>query len=67
MITKAKHILAREDKARIVLESLNTNISVAELCGEYAVSPAVFYQWGREVHQGRETSSFRSFERSCKG
>ena len=37
---------------RIVLESLNTNISLSELCRKYALSPAVFYHWREKFIQG---------------
>jgi transposase len=39
---------------RIVLESLNTNISLSELCRKYAISPTVFYQWREKfIHGGK--------------
>ncbi len=34
-----------DDKIRIVMESLTTNISVAELCRKYNVSPNQYYIW----------------------
>lgn len=34
-----------EQKIAIVLESLNTNISVAELCRKNNVTPNAFYGW----------------------
>ena len=34
-----------EDKTRIVMESLTTNITVAELCRKYNLNPNVFYNW----------------------
>ena len=34
-----------EDKVRIVMESLNTSISVAQLCRKYGVVPNTFYNW----------------------
>lgn len=34
---------APDEKVRIVLESLNTNITVAELCRKHNVTPATFY------------------------
>jgi transposase-like protein len=34
-----------EQKIAIVLESLNTNISVAELCRKHNVTPNAFYGW----------------------
>ncbi len=37
---------------RIVLESLNTNISLAELCRKYSLSPNVFYHWKEKFVEG---------------
>jgi len=34
-----------EDKVRIVMESLNTSVSVAELCRKHGVLPNTFYAW----------------------
>ena len=34
-----------EDKIRIVMESINTSISMSELCRKYGVVPNTFYQW----------------------
>jgi transposase len=52
--TKTRRAWAPEDKVRIVLESLNTSISVSELCRKYAVSPTVFYQWREKfIHGGK--------------
>jgi transposase-like protein len=34
-----------EDKIRIVMESVNTSISISELCRKYGVVPNTFYQW----------------------
>ena len=34
-----------EDKTRIVMESLTTNITVAELCRKYNLNPNVYYNW----------------------
>ncbi len=34
-----------EERIAIVLESLNTNISVAELCRKHNVTPNAFYGW----------------------
>ena len=45
-----------QDKARIILESLNTNISAAELCRKYNISPPTFYQWKEKVVEGGKTS-----------
>jgi transposase len=34
-----------EQKIAIVMESLNTNISLAELCRKHTVTPNAFYGW----------------------
>ncbi len=41
-----------EDKIRIVLESLNTNITLSELCRKYNLNPNVFYSWREKFIQG---------------
>jgi len=41
-----------EEKIRIVLESLNTNVGMAELCRKYAVNPTVFYSWKEKFIEG---------------
>ncbi len=41
-----------EEKIRIVLESLNTNIDVAELCRKYAVTPTLFNYWRTRFIEG---------------
>ena len=43
---------APDEKIRIVLESLNTNISVAELCRKHGVRPPAFYSWREKFFQG---------------
>ena len=41
-----------EEKIRIVLESLNTNIGVAELCRKYALTPTLFNYWRTRFIEG---------------
>ncbi len=41
-----------EDKIRIVLESLNTKISMSELCRKYNLTPNTFYQWRERFIEG---------------
>jgi transposase len=41
-----------EDRIRIVMESLTTNITVAELCRKYNVKPNVFYTWKQRFMEG---------------
>jgi transposase-like protein len=44
--------LPPEDKIRIVLESMNTNITVAGLCRKYAVPQVMFYVWKQKFIDG---------------
>lgn len=41
-----------DEKIRIVLESLNTNIAIAELCRKHNVTPNAFYSWKEKFMQG---------------
>jgi transposase len=41
-----------DEKIRIVLESLNTNISMAELRRKYNVTPNTFYLWKEKFMHG---------------
>ncbi len=41
-----------EEKIQIVLESMNTNISLAELCRKYSLNPNVFYHWKERFMEG---------------
>ena len=54
-----KHWTA-EEKIRIVLESLNTSIGIAELCRKYAVNPTVFYAWKENFIEAGKQALTRS-------
>lgn len=41
-----------EEKTRIVMESLNTNITLAGLCRKYNVNSNVFYHWKEKFIEG---------------
>lgn len=46
------------EKTRIVMESLTTNISIAELCRKYNLSPNTFYPWKEKfLEAGRNAFS----------
>ena len=49
-----------EEKIRIVLESLNTSIGMAELCRKYAVNPTVFYAWKEKFIEAGKQALTRS-------
>lgn len=40
-----------EQKVVVVMESLNTNVSIAELCRKYNVTPNAFYGWKEKFIQ----------------
>jgi transposase len=41
-----------DEKIRIVLESLNTDVSIAELCRKHGVRPPAFYSWREKFVKG---------------
>ena len=41
-----------QDKARIVMEFINTSISAAELCRKHNISPTTFQDWKDKFVQG---------------
>ncbi|MGA7367909.1 MAG: transposase [Nitrososphaeraceae archaeon] len=41
-----------DDRIRIVMESLATNITLAELCRKYNLKPNVFYSWKQKFMEG---------------
>lgn len=41
-----------DDRIRIVMESLTTNITVAELCRKYNVNPNQYYIWKQRFMEG---------------
>ncbi|HEX6294463.1 MAG TPA: transposase [Nitrososphaeraceae archaeon] len=45
-----------QDKTRIVMESLTTNITVAELCRKYNLNPNVFYNWKQKFIEGGKSA-----------
>lgn len=52
----SKKIWTTEDKIRIVMEHLNTNIEVAEMCRSHNLSPRTFYMWKERFLQGGRSS-----------
>jgi transposase-like protein len=55
-----------QEKARIILESLNTNIGAAELCRKHNISPPTFYQWKEKFIEGGKTSLNGTSKDVCK-
>ena len=41
-----------QDKAKIVMEFINTSISAAELCRKHNISPTTFQDWKDKFLQG---------------
>lgn len=55
------------EKARIVIESLTTSISIAEICRKYNLSPNTFYPWkDRFLESGKSTFSGSTDSNTCK-
>jgi transposase-like protein len=52
MVSGRRRRWGSEEKIRIVMESLNTNIGIAELCRKHSVSPVVVYQWREKFMEG---------------
>ncbi len=44
------------EKSRIVLESLTTNIGLAEICRKYNLSPNTFYPWKDKFLESGKTA-----------
>lgn len=59
----ARHWTA-EERIRIVMESLNTDISLAELCRKYNLNPNVFYQWKNKFIEGGKMALSGSLKNS---
>jgi len=51
-----------EQKIAIVMESLNTNISVAELCRKHNVTPNAFYGWKEKFLEAGKLALAGSFK-----
>ncbi|MDE2589484.1 MAG: transposase, partial [Patescibacteria group bacterium] len=52
----ARNRRSAEEKIRIVMESLTTNIGMAELCRKYNIQPPTFYQWKERFIDGGKTA-----------
>lgn len=52
MVQRQRSRWSPEDKIRIVLESLNTNVTTAELCRKYNVAPLTVNNWKDKFLEG---------------
>lgn len=59
----ARHWTA-EEKIRIVMEAMNTDITLAELCRKYNLNPNVFYQWKNRFIEGGKMALSGSLKNS---
>lgn len=50
MVTRNRR--SAEEKIRIVMESITTNIGTAEMCRKYNIQPPAFYQWRERFMEG---------------
>jgi transposase-like protein len=42
---KARRQIPAETKLQILKEARSTNLSISQVCEQYAISPTLFYQW----------------------
>ena len=54
------------EKARITLESLNTNISIAELCRKHNIHLQTFYSWKEKFVEGGKAALAGKPNNTCK-
>ncbi len=64
MVYKSKWM--PDEKIRIVLESLNTNISMPELCRKHGVRPNAVYSWREKFMQGGKLALSGTLKNSAK-
>lgn len=49
---KNRRKIPAETKLQILKEGRNTNLSISQVCEQYQISPALFYQWERVAERG---------------
>ena len=47
-----RNIRTGEEKFNIIMESLNSNETIAEICRRYNIAPSLFYRWKEEFFEG---------------
>ena len=53
---KARRQLPAETKLQILKEARSTNLSVSQVCEQYAISPTLFYQWEQIANRAALTA-----------
>ena len=59
-----RNIRTGEEKFNIIMESLNSNETIAEICRRYNIAPSLFYKWKDEFFEGAKQ---RKLSRKQKG
>ncbi len=49
---KTRRQIPAETKLQILKEARSTNLSISQVCEQYAISPALFYQWEQIANRG---------------
>jgi transposase-like protein len=49
---KARRQIPAETKLQILKEARSTNLSLSQVCEQYAISPTLFYQWEQIANRG---------------
>ncbi len=47
-----KNHKSSEEKFNIIMESINTDITVADLCRKYEITSSVYYEWRNKFFEG---------------
>lgn len=53
---KARRQIPAETKLQILKEARNTNLSISQVCEQYAISPTLLYQWERIANRAALTA-----------
>ena len=49
---KTRRQIPAETKLQILKEARSTNLSISQVCEQYAISPTLFYQWEQIANRG---------------
>ena len=53
---KARRQIPAETKLQILKEARSTNLSISQVCEQYAISPTLFYQWEQIANRAALTA-----------
>jgi len=50
--------IGSEDKIRIILEGMKREVSIAELCRQERIKPAIYYSWLKDFMESRRSAGY---------